>query len=114
MPNVTTAPVSPLARLKSKLGRPPTPTAEDRVHWHRIAEDRSAVRVTDEAPDVSRAVLGLIECAPPSSFRIDEKTAAWFDSHGGARAVQKALRAFIRDHQDKQPGVRRKDGKLRP
>jgi hypothetical protein len=112
MPNVTTAPVSPLARLKSKLGRLPTPSAEDRARWHRIAEDRSAVRVTDDAPDVSRAVPGLIECAPPASFRIDEKTAAWFDAHGGARAVQKALRAFIRDHQNEQPAIRRKVGKL--
>ena len=98
MSTVTTAPVSPLSRLKAALPSLPVPTAKDRARWKRIAADRSPVVVTDEAPDVSLPVPGLTECAPPASFPIDDRTAAWFDAHGGARAVLKALRSYMRAH----------------
>jgi len=103
MPTVTAAPISPLARLKAKLPPLSPPTAKDRVRWRKIAADRSPVMVTDEAPDVSKPVPGLIECAPPVSFPIDDRTAAWFDAHGGVRAVLRALRLYMRDHTDKRP-----------
>jgi hypothetical protein len=98
MNTVTAAPVSPLARLKAKLPPLPPPTPADRARWRRIAADRSRVVVTDEAPDVSRPTPGLIECAPPESFPIDDRTAAWFSAHGGHRAVKRALRAYMREH----------------
>jgi len=101
MPTVTAAPVSPLARLRAKLPPLPPPTAKDRARWRKIAADRSPVIVTDDAPDVSRPTPGLIECAPPVSFPIDDGTAAWFDAHGGAKAVLRALRIYMREHADK-------------
>jgi hypothetical protein len=98
MPTVTTAPVSPLARLRGKVPPLPPPTAAERARWRKIAADRSPVVVTDDAPDVSIPTPGLIECAAPVSFPIDDRLAAWFDAHGGARAVLKALRSYMREH----------------
>lgn len=102
MTTVTAAPVSPLARLRAKRSPLPSPTAKDRARWRKIAADKSPVMVTDEAPDVSKPVPGLIECAPPVSFPIDDRLAEWFDAHGGARAVIRALRLYMRTHADKQ------------
>jgi hypothetical protein len=111
MPTVTAAPVSPLARLRAKLSPLPAPTAQDRARWRKIAADRSPVRVTDEAPDVSKPTPGLIECAPPASFPIDDRTAAWFDAHGGARTVLRALRSYMKregnSRASSQPRARR-------
>ena len=108
MPTVTTAPVSPLARLRGKVPPLPPPTAAERARWRKIAADRSPVIVTDDAPDVSIPTPGLIECAPPVSFSIDDRLAAWFDAHGGSQAVRKALRSYMREHaQDAGPAGRR-------
>ncbi len=111
---VTAAPVNPLARLKARLPPLPAPTPKDRARWKRIAEDSSPVIVSDEAPDVSKPVAGLIACAPPASFPIDDRTAAWFDANGGKRAVQRALREYIRAHRKstKPRGRRRPGGKV--
>ena len=102
MPIVTAAPVSPLARLRAKLPPLSPPTIKDRARWRKIAADKSLVTVTDQAPDVSKSVPGLIECAPPVSFPIDDRLAEWFDAHGGARAVLRALRSYMRTHAGKQ------------
>jgi len=96
-PLLTTAPVSPLARLMAKSPSLPPPTTQDRERWRQIAVDRSPVKVTEEAPDVSIPVQGLIECAPPESFRIGKSTAAWFFRHGGERVVRRALQKYIRE-----------------
>ena len=98
MPTVTAAPTSPLARLMAKIGRLPHPTDEDRARWRLIAEDQSPVLITDDAPDMSRPVAGIIECAPPTSFPIDRKMAAWYKANGGVAEVKKALR----EHQSKK------------
>jgi hypothetical protein len=98
MNTVTAAPVSPLARLRAKLAPLPPATAKDRARWKRIAEDRSPVVVTEDAPEVGPGIPGIVECAPPASFVIDERTAAWFDAHGGAKTVLRALRSFMRTH----------------
>jgi hypothetical protein len=67
-----------------------------------MAADRSPGIATDDAPDVGRPVPGIVECAPPSSYPIDDTTAAWFDAHGGTRTVLRALRRYMRDHAGKR------------
>jgi hypothetical protein len=101
MPTVTAAPISPLSRLRAKLPPLPRPTAKDRLRWKKIAADKSPILITDQAPDMSKIVPGLIECAPPASFLIDTRLAKWFDSHGGTRAVVEALRSYKRAHSNK-------------
>ena len=108
MPTVTAAPISPLARLRANLPPLSPPTAKDRARWRRIAADRSPVIVSDDAPDVSKPVPGLIECAPPSSYPIDERMAEWFDAHGGARTVVRALRTYMREHADGTRALRQR------
>jgi len=98
MPTVTAAPISPLARLRAKIAPLPPPTAKDRARWRKIAADRSPVLVTDDAPDVGIPTPGLIECAPPASYLIDDRVAEWFDAHGGTRTVLRALRQYMRAH----------------
>jgi hypothetical protein len=58
------------------------------------------VRVTDDAPDLGVDVPGMVHCADVASFPIPERTAAWFRSHGGARAVRRALQEYMRTHAD--------------
>ena len=107
MNTVTAAPVSPLARLRAKLSPLPAPTARDRARWKRLAEDRSPVIVTEDAPEVGPGIPGMVECAPPASFAIDDRTASWFEAHGGTRAVLRALRSYMRTHRDADAPARR-------
>ena len=101
MSTATTAPVSPLARLRAKLPPLPPPTAADRARWARASRRRPVV--TDEAPDLGRDIPGIIRCADPDSFPIPERTAQWFRTHGGTRALLRALRLYMREHADQRP-----------
>jgi len=96
MPTATTAPISPLARLRAKMLPLPEPTAADRARWARAARRRPMI--TDDAPDLGFDVPGIIPCADPDSFPIPERTAQWFREHGGTRALVRALRQYMRAH----------------
>jgi hypothetical protein len=96
MPTATTAPVSPLARLRGLLPPLPPPTATDRARWARAAKRRPVI--TEDAPDLGEDVPGMIRCADPDSFPIPERTAQWFREHGGTRTLVRALRQYMREH----------------
>ena len=101
MPTATTAPVSPLARLRAKLPPPPPPTAADRARWARASRRRPVS--TDDAPDLGFDVPGMIPCAEPDAFPIPKRTAQWFRAHGGTRTLVRALRQYMRTHAGSQP-----------
>jgi hypothetical protein len=105
MPTATTAPVSPLARLRAMLPAPPPPTAADRARWARAARRRPVI--TDDAPDVGQDVPGLVLCARPDAFPIPEQTAQWFRDHGGTPTLVRALRQYMRAHGEKPTAARR-------
>jgi hypothetical protein len=107
MPTATTAPVSPLARLRGKLSPLPPPTAIDRARWARAARRRPVV--TDDAPDLGHDVPGMVRCADHDSFPIPERTARWFREHGGTPALLRALRSYMRTH----AGNKQANGKAR-
>lgn len=96
MPAVTTAPVSPLTRLKSRMPAPPPATARDRARWAKAARRRALI--TDEAPDLGVDHPGLIAAVEGEAFRIPARTAQWFRDHGGTRAFLRALNAYMHDH----------------
>ncbi len=100
MPTATTAPVSPLVRLRGKLQSLPPPTASDRARWERASRRRP--QVTDDSPDLGHEVAGMIRCAESDSFTIPVRTAQWFRAHGGTRALMRALRSYMRDHSGDQ------------
>ena len=94
MPTVTTAPVSPLNRLR--LRPLPPATAEDRARWRRVMTRRAPSIPDADAPDVTVPAAGIVACAPPVSFPIDARLAAWFAGHGGTHVVNRALRGYMR------------------
>ena len=96
MSTATTAPVSPLARLRGLLPPLPPPTAADRARWARAAKRLPVI--TDDAPDLGVDVPGMIRCADPDSFPIPEPTAQWFREHGGTRTLVRALHQYMREH----------------
>lgn len=108
MPTATTAPVSPLARLKAagKLAPLPEPSSTDLARWARSSRRRAVI--TDDAPDLGDDVPGMIACDDVDSFPIPKKTAAWFRAHGGTRTLIRALRQYMTEHaHDATPARRR-------
>jgi hypothetical protein len=81
--------------LRRKLQPLPDPTDEDRARWRSIAEDRSPVVVTADAPEVGEPIPGIDACVPPGSFRINRSVAKWYGSHGGNRTVARLLQAAM-------------------
>jgi hypothetical protein len=108
MPTATTAPVSPLARLKAagKLAPLPEPSASDLARWARSSSRRALV--TDDAPDLGDDVPGMIACVDVDSFPIPKKTAAWFRAHGGTRTLIRALRQYMTEHAHDTTSARRR------
>ena len=109
MPTATTAPVSPLARLRGLLPPLPPPTAAERARWARASKRRPVI--TEDAPDLGEDVPGMIRCADPDSFPIPERTAQWFREHGGTRTLVRALRQYMREHAG-DAAVRRRSGSI--
>lgn len=85
-----------------RLPAPPRMTEAELARLTSIAALTSEPEVDDqESPDVGRSRPGLSRKHDPrlaDLIPLDPTMVAWFDGHGGIRAINQALRAWMREH----------------
>jgi hypothetical protein len=86
-----------------RLTAPPPMTEAEEARLRAIAALTSEPEVDDDdSPDVGRPRPGLAMKHDPrlaDLIPVDPAMVAWFDRHGGIRAMHRALRAWMREHQ---------------
>ena len=92
MPTATNHPADVLARLRRLPSLPPA-SAADLARLRAVAAENIEPVPDADSPDVGSDETGLIQVNPV--LEINARNAAWFARHGGTRALNRALRAWI-------------------
>lgn len=104
MPTATKNPPDLLARLR-RLPALRRPTAADLARLRAVASDVTEPVADADSPDVGAHDPKLIQANP--ALAINVRNAAWFARHGGTRALNQALRAWIQSHHETPSSTRR-------
>jgi len=70
-----------------------------------VAADTTEPVADADSPDVGTRDPGLTQINP--ALAINVRNAAWFARHGGTRALNQALRAWIQSHHESASPTRR-------
>jgi len=92
MPTATKNPADILARLRRLPSLPPS-SPQDLARLRVVAAENIEPVPDADSPDVGTDAPGLIQINP--ALEISPRNAAWFARHGGTRALNRALRAWI-------------------
>ena len=103
MPTAMKSPADRLARLRRLPAVPPV-TGAELARLQALASSHVEPVPDADSPDVGCDAQGVAQINP--SLTINAKHAAWFARHGGTRALNQALRAWIQTHQESSPRQR--------
>ena len=104
MPTAMKSPADRLARLRRLPALPPA-TGRELARLQVLAASHVEPVPDADSPDVGTDEPGLVQVNP--SLEISTRNAVWFAQHGGSRALNQALRAWIQAHQGVAPRARR-------
>ena len=100
MPTAMKSPADRLARLRRLPALAPM-RGGDRARLRALASSQVEPVPDDESPEVLPGMPGVEQVNP--TLAISPRNAAWFARHGGTKALNQALREWIRENSASSP-----------